>query len=178
ADIKMIKLDSASKMEILTYESSRVKLGRDRDFEFKVIDGEISKEVSDYLLSRVSRPLATSFIDAEEKGVYEFAVRHRHRLGDCEGTLRIFDDRVIYESQKAENSRYWRVSDIRSISRTGPYRFSITTFEPQFGGPTKIYNFDLKERMEDGAYDFLWSLIYRPALPSRVEVQSASRRQL
>ncbi len=176
-DIKMIKLESTSKIEILTYESSKVKLGRDHDFEFKVIEGEISKEVSDFLLSRVGRPVATSFVNAGEKGIYEFAVRHRHRLGDCEGTLRVFDDKVVYESQKAENSRQWRVSDIRSISREGTYRFSITTFEPQFGGPTRAYNFDLKEGMEDEAYDFLWALIYRPTLPSRVDVRSASRRR-
>ena len=39
-DIEMIKL-VPTKVEVLTYESSRVTLGRDRAFAFKVLKGEI-----------------------------------------------------------------------------------------------------------------------------------------
>lgn len=168
-DIKMIKLDSPKKVEVLTYESRRLTLGRDENFEFKVLSGEVAKEVSDFLLARVSRPLATSFVQTEDKAKYEFSVRHQHRLSSCQGTLKIYEDKVIYQSGKAENSSYWRLSDIQSFSRTGPYQFSITTYEPKFGGPTKIYNFDLKEPMNDEVYDYLWAKIYKVKLPTSIK---------
>ncbi len=168
-DIRMIKLDSPKKVEILTYESKRLKLGQDENFAFKVLSGEIGKEVSDFLLARVSRPLATSFVKTEDKAKYEFPVRHRHRLSSCQGTLKVFEDKVIYESGKAANSRYWRLSDIQSFSRTGPYQFSITTFEPKFGGPTITFNFDLKEQMDDVVYDYLWEKINKVKYPLSAE---------
>lgn len=168
-DIRMIKLDSPKKVEVLTYESKRLTLGRDEIFEFKVLSGEVAKEVSEFLLARVSRPLATSFVQTEDKAQYEFPVRHRHQLSSCQGTLRIYEDKVIYESGKAANSRYWRLSDIQSFSRTGPYQFSITTFEPKFGGPTKTFNFDLKDKMDDVVYDYLWEKINKVNYPRSAE---------
>ena len=167
-DIKMIKLESPKKVEVITYESSRKTLGQDKTFEFKVLEGEVTKGVSDFLLARVERPLATSFVATEEKPRYELPVRHRHRFGECQGTLKVYADRVIYQSDKQDNSRYWRWTDIQSISRTGPYQFGVTTYEPEFGGPSKTYNFDLKEQMDEKVYDYLWTRVYKVRLPASV----------
>ncbi|HET9532348.1 MAG TPA: hypothetical protein VFQ92_18465, partial [Blastocatellia bacterium] len=95
-DIKMIKLESPKEIEVISYESSRKTLGQDKVFEFKVLEGEVTREVSDFLLARVERPLSTSFVVTEEKPQYEYPVRHRHRLGGCQGTLKIYVDRIIY----------------------------------------------------------------------------------
>jgi hypothetical protein len=165
-DIKMIKLGSPKEIGILTFESSKMKLGRDREFEFKLLNGEVSKEVSDFLLAYVKRPIADSVFETEGAPKYEIPVRHRHTFGGEQGVLKIYDDRVEYQSRKAESSRYWRWTDIQGISRMGPYRFSITTFEPMFGGPTKTFNFDLKERMGDEEYDYLWSRVNKISLPA------------
>lgn len=175
-DIKMIELESPKEIEIISYETSRKTLGNDRGFEFKVLESEITKEVSDFLLARVARPLATTFVATEEKPRYEFPVRHRHRFGGCQGTLKMYADRLIYESEDAEGSRYWRFSDIKSISRTGSYQFAVTTYEPEFGGPSKTYNFDLKERMDEKVYDYLWARVYKVRLPvSRNQGHPAER---
>jgi hypothetical protein len=160
-DIKMIKLVSPKEVKVLTYESSLVKLGRDETFQFKVLTGELSKNLNDFLLGRVSRPLATSFVESEEKAQYEFPVRHRHSFGGDQGTLKIYADGVAYDSVRAESSRRWRWTDIQSISRAGPYQFAVTTYEPRLGGPTKTYNFDLKERMDEMLYDFIWARVYK-----------------
>lgn len=165
-DIRMIKLASPKKIEVISYESSRMKLGYDKTFAFKVLKGEVTREVSDFLLARVERPLATSFVASEEKPHYEIPVRHRHSFGGDQGRLKVYADRVVYESAKQEGSRYWRWSDVKGISRTSPYLFSITTFEPKLGGPTKTYNFDLKEPMDDAVYDYLWARVYKPTLPA------------
>jgi hypothetical protein len=175
-DIEMIKLRSPRKLEILTYESARMTLGRDRAFEFKVLDKEVTKEVSDFLLKRVERPLATTFVASEEKPQYAIPVRHRRSFGGDQGTLKVYADRVVYESQKPESSRYWRWSDIKSFSLIDRYEFSITTFEPRLGGPTKTFNFDLKEQVNDAMYDYLWMRVYRPTLPASPDDKRDGRR--
>jgi len=97
----------------------------------------------------------------ENPPLYVLPARHRHRWGGCNGELRIYEDRVIYESfEDKENSRLWRWSDIQSFGRSGRYKFEIATFEPQFGGE-KTFNFDLKEEMTDEAYDFVWKKFYK-----------------
>lgn len=175
-DIEMIKLRSPRKVELLTYESTRVKLGLDRTFEFKLLDGEVTKEVSDFLLGRVDRPFSTTFVASEEKPQYAIPVRHRRSFGGDQGTLKVYADRVIYESQKPESSRYWRWSDIKGFSRIGRYELSITTFEPKLGGPTKTFNFDLKEEMSDAMYDYLWVRVYRPTLPASPDEKREGER--
>ena len=176
-DIEMIKLRSPRKVAVLTYESARIELGRDRTFEFKVLDGEVTKEVSDFLLGRVERPLSTTFVASEEKPQYAIPVRHRHTFGGDQGTLKVYADRVVYESQgKQERSRYWRWSDIKSFSRLGRYQFSITTFEPKLGGPTKTFNFDLKEEMNDAQYDYVWARVFKPTLPASPDEKREGER--
>jgi hypothetical protein len=168
-DIKMIELISDHEIRVLTYDARRIKLGHDQEFKFKVLNGEIPKAVSEFLLARVDRPLTTSFVASKETPLYELPVRHRHRLTGCQGSLRIYPDRITYESENPEHSRYWRWQDIQSISRAGPYQFTITTYEPQAGGPTRSFNFDLKERMNDDIYEFLWAKVYRPAVPVQIK---------
>jgi hypothetical protein len=147
-----------------------MNVGRDETFEFKVIQGQVTKELSDFLLARIARPLATTFVATEEKGRYEIPVRHNHRVSSCQGVLKVYPDKLIYESSKQENSRYWRWADIQSISRTGPYQFSVTTYEPKLGGP-KLYNFDLKEQMGEAIYEYLWARVYKVTYPKTFEVK-------
>ncbi|MFY9554145.1 MAG: hypothetical protein WAV20_17125 [Blastocatellia bacterium] len=170
-DIRMITLVSPKAVTVLTYESKLLTLGRDETFQFKVLKGELSEDVNDFLLARVSRPLATSFVKSDEKPEYAFPVRHRHSFGGDQGTLKIYAVGIAYESVRTKSSRRWRWSDIQSISRTGPYQSAITTYEPKFGGPTKTYNFDLKERMGDDVYDYLWARVYKPTLPASPNVK-------
>jgi hypothetical protein len=169
-DIKMINLASKD-IKVSTYESRRLELGRDETFEFKVLKGEVSKEVSDFLLASVSKPLTTSFVKPDKKPTYAIEVRHRNTLGGEQGTLRVYADGVTYESARSKSSRRWRWADIQTISRTGPFQFSITTYEPKFGGPTKTLNFDLKERMDDTMYDYVWTRVYKSEISASTDVK-------
>ena len=169
-DIKLIKLASPKEIKVYTYESNLMNVGRDETFEFRVLQDQVTIALSDFLLARITRPLATTFVATEEKGRYEIPVRHNHRISSCQGTLKIYADKVIYQSSKQENSRYWRWTDIQSISRAGPYEFSITTYEPKLGGP-KVYNFDLKEQMDEAVYEYLWARVYKVTYPKPFEVK-------
>ena len=183
-DIKMLKLVSPTKLKVLSYETGRLKVN-DRDFSFELTEGEITKGVSDFVLSRVKRPVSTTFVPAgDEQPVFSIPVRHRRRFGGDSGTLRVYAASVVYESEgEQENSRYWRWSDIQGIGRSGQFKFSLTTYEPELGGPVKTFDFDLKEPMDDRLYDYMWDRVYKvsyrlpPAgdLPRREVEQSKER---
>ncbi|MBO0798055.1 MAG: cupredoxin domain-containing protein [Blastocatellia bacterium] len=157
-DIQQIKIDSPTELEILTYEDQRRMLGRARIYRFRLLEGKITPEVSALLVTKASRPVATSVspvTGGEPK--YETAVKHLHAFGGCEGALKIYPDHMTFEStDKPEHSRYWRYSDIQSFSHPMRYRFDITTFEDKFGGPTKVYDLQLKEDLPASAYDYIW----------------------
>lgn len=166
-EIRQIQVISPTKLEITSYEDQKRMLGRDRIFTFKLLDGQISPQISALFIEKTRYPVATSVMPVTaESPKFELAVKHLHTFGGCEGMLKIYADRVVYQSaDKTENSRYWRWSDIQSISRSGAYQFSVSSFEQQFGGPTKTFNFELKERMDEAVYDYLWEKTNRVTYP-------------
>jgi hypothetical protein len=166
-EIRQIKVVSPTKLEITSYEDQKRMLGRDRIFIFKLLDGQILPEISALFIEKTKYPVATSVMpETSESPKFELAVKHLHTFGGCEGMLKIYADRVVYQSaDKTENSRYWRWSDMQSISRSGAYQFSISSFESQLVGPTKTFNFVLKERMDETVYDYLWGKVNRVTYP-------------
>jgi hypothetical protein len=173
-DIKMLKLISKTEIEVKTYTTYRPELnldqalniGSDESFRFKLLEGELTQDISEFLLSKIKKPLATTFVETDDEAappVFALPVRHRHRWGGCPGILKVYDDKIIYQSYtEPKNSRLWRWSDLQSLGRSSRYKFEITTFEPDLlGGPEKSFNFDLKEEMTDEMYDFLWKKFYK-----------------
>lgn len=169
--IRQIKAESPTALEIVTYEDQRRMLGRDRIFRFRLLEGQITPEVSALLMTSATRPIVTSVMPVTAgPPTFELAVKHLHTFGGCEGVLRIYPDRITYESRdRPSDSRFWRYTDIEHFGHPTRYRFEITTYEDQFGGPTKVYNFQLKEDLPAGAYDYLWVRVHGRAdfsLPS------------
>jgi hypothetical protein len=164
-DLRQIKIVSPRRIELASYEDRKWRMGLDRIFVFKLLEGEITSEISALLVERATRPAVTSVAPAtEDAPAFEVPVKHLHRFGGCVGTLKIYPDRVVYESQDMpSDSRYWRYSDIRNFSQSERYRFEIATFEDRFGGP-KAYNFQLREDMPATTYDYVWTRVY----PSRL----------
>jgi hypothetical protein len=161
AELQQVKVASKSALELLTYEDEKRLAGRDRVYKFKLLEGEITPEISAQLMARVTRPLVTSVppvtIGAPR---YEAPVKHLHPFGGCSGTLRVFADRVTFESSdKPEHSRFWRYADIESFSQSERFRFEIAASEAGFGGP-RSYNFQLKAALPAGAYDYVWARVY------------------
>ncbi len=150
-------------------------LGRDERLTFEILEGKIDQKVSDFLRERIARPFATSLVEEQAAPLAEIPVKHSHRFGGCEGTLKVFADRLVYESQTGHDSRSWRWTDIRSISRPDIYRFDVETFEPQIGASSRSFNFILKEQMPDKTYDLIWSRVYRPTPLIRAEAKPSER---
>ena len=163
---------------MLSYENSKLKV-TDRDFQFELTEGQLTKEVSDFVLSKVARPVSTTFVPAsDEEPAYSIPVRHRRRLGGDEGVLKVYPTGVAYESAgEKDDSRYWRWSDIQGVGRSGKFRLSVSTYEPELGGPTKSFDFDLKEQAGDEVYDYMWDRVYGVSgrLPSAAGVATLTR---
>jgi hypothetical protein len=170
-DIKLFEILAPTRVRIWTYQNRKLLLlGQEESLTFKIIDGQIDQHVSDFLRERIARPLVTSLTTEEVVGtpLAQIPVKHLHSFSGCQGILKVYPDRLVYEAQDGHDSRSWRWTDIRAVGRPDIDRFEVLTFEPQMGGPKRSYNFILKEPLPDKAYDLIWSRVYRPTPLIRV----------
>ncbi len=168
-DLKLVEILSPTKIRIWTYKDRALRLGRDQSLTFKLIEGQIDQKVSDFLRGRIGRPFVTSFTAEQSELLAEVPVKHARRFSGSEGLLKVYADRLVYESKTGNDSRSWRWTDIRGVGRPDRYRFDIDTFQPELGVTSKSYNFELKEEMADKVYDLIWSRVYQPTPLIRVE---------
>ena len=161
AELQQVRVESKTRLELLTYEDEKWLAGRDREWSFRLLEGEITPVISALLLAQSARPLVTSVPPApEDSPRFEVPVKHLHKLGGCSGAIRIYADSVAFESaERPDHSRFWRYTDIQNISRSERFRFEIATFETGFGGP-RSYNFQLKQELPARAYDYVWERVY------------------
>ena len=174
-DIRLLEILSPTSVRIWTYKDRALLLGRDESLTFKIIEGQIDQQVSDFLRERIARPFVTSFAGEDQNALAQIPVKHSHRFGGCEGVLKVYPDRLVYESQTGHDSRSWRWTDIRSVGRSDIYRFDVETFEPQIGASSRSFNFILKEQMPDKTYDLIWSRVFRPTPLIRVAEKISGR---
>lgn len=160
-DIRQVEIVSPTRMRITTYEDREKLLGADQTYTLDLVDGRLTREVSDFLRSKLTRPLVTSFTDQSGDVLAELSVKHNHRIGGCEGVVSVFEDRLVYASDEEESSRTWLWTDVRSVSRPDPYRLEIATYERELGG-RRTFTFDLKAAISDEDYDRIWQRVYRP----------------
>ena len=161
-DIRLLEILSPTRVRIWTYKDRKLLLGRDQSLTFNIVEGQIDQKVSDFLRDRIARPFVTSFAEEDQNALEKIPVKHSHRFGGCEGLLKVYSERLVYESRTGHDSRSWRWTDIRSVGRPDIYRFDVETFEPQLGASSRSFHFTLKEQMADKTYDLIWSRVYRP----------------
>ena len=67
-------------------------------------------------------------------------------------------ERGDYSTPAKDGSRTWRYGDIDNISSSGPFELTVTTFERDKYtlGDRKAFNFQLKERITETAYNAIW----------------------
>jgi hypothetical protein len=168
-EIQVLKVESPTRLAMRTYEDQSRFLGKDRTFEFTLLEGKVSPEVSALLLSSTPRPAEVAVLSEYGKPTFELRAKHMHVLGGAMGVLRIYTDRVAFQSQKEGDSRVWRLKDIQRFGQPDRFRLQITGYLPKSGGPTEVYNFQLLEDLPDGLYDYLWVRLnpssYNPVRP-------------
>lgn len=167
-ELRQLKVLSSITLELVTYEDQPRLAGRDRIFKFTLLSGQITPEISALLMKAAPHPIVTSvLLPAQEEPRFTVLVKHVRPLNGSLGTLKIYADRIVYEAAgKPTESRYWRYSDIQNFSHSERYRFEIVTYEDGIGG-LKAYNFQLREELPAGIYDYVWTRVY----PSKFQPQ-------
>ncbi len=173
-ELQQITIASPSEVVLKSYEDQKRMLGMDRIYKFNLLDGRITPEISALLLAKSPRPPAVSIMPTgDDAPAFIVPVKHLHRFGGCNGVLKIFNDRIVYAAEsESDDSRYWRFADVRSFSQSERFRLEIFSFEESFAG-SKAYNFQLREDLPDGAYDFIWQRVY----PSRFQPTAKHRKE-
>lgn len=168
-EIRTLEVKSPTEISVVTYEDQKRWVGKDKVFEFTLLDKKATPELSLFLLSHVKRPMELAVIPEEGgKPAFQIPVKHLRTVVGAMGVLRIYEDRIVFQSPKAGDSRYWRLADIERVSQPDRFRFQIVSYVPKAGGPTEVYNFQLLGDLPEGALDYLWVRLhpssYYPAL--------------
>jgi hypothetical protein len=144
-DIQELKF-APDHIHLVSYWDQKWKLGADREFDFS---GKVPDELYTIWKGRLDGRFVAEIADPEVKPLWQMPVKHLGRITGSEGLLEIGDDRIVYKTDRKDDSRTWRFSDIENISSTGPFDFTVTTRE-------KGFRFQLKQVLSQARYNELW----------------------
>lgn len=163
-DIGLIELPTPQRVRIWTYQDREWMLGKDQHYTYNLAEPQIDKTVIDFLRNRATRPFVVAFatVVEGEAVVTEIAVKHKHRLGGCQGVIKIYKDRISFITSEENHSRDWHWDDIESVGRAGQWQLELATYEREVGGSARSYHFQLKEPLPSHVYDIIWHRVYRP----------------
>lgn len=148
SDIQRIEIRSTTNLIVHTY-------GKPGTFDFRLREGELGPEAYSLLAEHMERELLSRVLFPATEFRFELPAHHRHLRGGCEGVLRIGVARIVYDTENPGDKRIWRIRDVRSFGTTGPYNLRL-------GTESATFTFDLKEALQQEAYDFLWQQIHGP----------------
>lgn len=154
ADIQELRLEPR-KIHILTYEDDRYRLGANKTYGFT---GDLPvEELYRLWSSRMDQRFVAALAETAGED-FAIPVKHLKRVKGSEGILAVYADSIVYATPASHEPRTWRFSDIDSISSSGPFQLTITTFEraKSHYGDRKGFNFELKEPLTEARYNQLW----------------------
>ena len=62
--------------------------------------------------------------------IASYSAKHGHLVGSCQGTLILSEDAVSFESlDKIEDSRKWKLGDIKKVEQNGVYKLKVEPFQ-------------------------------------------------
>lgn len=161
-DIEQLTLGGGT-LRVLTYDDPRWGIGHDREFVFEGLPKEAAGQLYPLLSSRLDQRFVAALADPEVKPVWEIPVKLvRPRGGSSQGDLLVGTDRVVYRTDAAEQSRTWRIPDIETVSTSGPFDLTVTTFERGSGyADRQDFHFQLKRPMTEAEYNAFWRRVNR-----------------
>jgi hypothetical protein len=178
-DIQQLGIEP-NKVVVLTYRDRLLYLGKDEKFTFEVTEGQVKDSLRAFVEEKLTRPLVSAVLPSEVVVRYRIPVKHRRALRGTEGVLELSDRYLIYrttndQSKGKSDARIWRYDELVSVGSTGPFQLRVTAMERTGGeyGGGKNFVFDLKEKLPEQAYDYLWDKINRPRIDG---VSSSDKR--
>lgn len=150
-DIQRLELGH-DELRILTYEDSKWRLGRDREYVFDRLPQATAAQLYPNLYARLDQRFVARLADTYVEPLWETPAKLLRGFGGFDGTLRIGPDRIVFESAKAAASRTWRYVDVSNISTSGPFEFTISSL----AGDAR---FQLKQALPEDRFNDLWRRI-------------------
>lgn len=162
-DIQYFDRLSRKEFVVLTYKDDWRFLGRDREYRFRLEQGELTDALFQRISRHLSRPVTDRVSPVEAATLYSIPVKHQHTFGGCEGELEFTDHAINYVTEHEPDGRTWLVDrDIASVWSADPYRFEIRAYDNnrrEFSR-TATYKFDLKEKLDPEFYRRLKLKLY------------------
>jgi hypothetical protein len=140
----------AREIRVLTYADLRWKLGADREHRLEAEKGTTFESLTGYARERMDRRVVTAVAEDVQQPLWEVPVKLKKGFGGSEGLLAIGTAAIVYRSDETDESRTWQITDIDNIGTSGPFDFTITTFEG------RSYDFQLKRPLDERQYQALW----------------------
>ena len=144
-DIQQLKL-APNRIHLQSYWDDKWRLGTDREFDFS---GKVPGELYAIWKNRLDSRFVAEIADPRVKPLWQVPAKHVGRITGSEGMLEIGEDRIVYKTDRKDDSRTWRLADIENISSTGPFDFTVNTRE-------KGFRFQLKQVLSEARYNELW----------------------
>lgn len=167
-DIQSVDRLSADRFSILTYEDQKWLLGRDRPWDFTVLDpeaGGLTDRLFEVIRQNEPRPVVDR-VPRQIQADYEVPVKHLHTFGGCEGVLEFSRDWIVYRTDHKEDARTWRRDkEVAGIWSTGPFDLELEVYEKNGEDllRTRRYRFELKKPLDETYYNRL----KRELIPTR-----------
>ncbi|MCE5306781.1 MAG: hypothetical protein LLG20_03990 [Acidobacteriales bacterium] len=157
SDIQQLKIEP-QRMAVLTYEDRKWRLGADRGFEFTLPAGVSFGSAYRLLKDRLDQRLVAALAEERDTVLWKLPVKRAGRIKGAQGTLVVSTTRVTFETAEPGASRTWRYSDLDNISSSGPFEFTVTTYERSRTdyGSLKSFHFQLKQPLTEDRYNDLW----------------------
>ena len=164
AEIKQLQIQSAKRVVLLTYEDQgRLKLGADRSFDFELRDGSVSPELVAFVLSRTDRPIVSAVLPPLPNApLFQVPVKHERQGRGSNGTLLMYDDALVYMTERDADNRYWRFRDLFAVLPLDRNRYQVLAYEGG-AGELRPFTFQLKTALPDTFARALWDRVNPPA---------------
>ncbi len=163
-EIRQLQFRSPTQVVVLTYEDQgRLKLGADRTFDFEVKTGRATGEMVAFVLSHTTRPVATAVLPPlPDTSLFRVPVKHERQGRGSDGTLLMFDDALVYVTERDTEARFWRFTDLFAVLPLDRYRLQVLAYEGG-GDDLRPFTFQLKAEWPDGFAQSLWARVNPPA---------------
>jgi hypothetical protein len=157
-DIEQLTVAKGS-LTVVSYADSKWKLGADRTYRFDHPKSATFEPVYEYLKNKLDQRFIGAVAAPETRSAeWRLPAKNLRGAFGSQGVLEFGPDWIAFATPDKERSRTWRYADIENISSSGPYDFTITTFERSrvhYNG-YRDFSFQLKERLDEAKYQQLW----------------------
>jgi hypothetical protein len=164
SDIQQVRIRSPKHITVLTYEDQGwLKLGADRTFAFELRKGTVTPEIVGFILAHTDRPVVTGVLPLLSKTPqFRLLVKHARLGRGSDGVLLLYDDALVYRTERSTDTRYWRFTDLFAVLPLDRDRLEVLAYEGG-AGDLRPFTFQLKSELPDAFARALWARVNPPA---------------